>query len=63
MASFIPSRRRSAVSRTSEPAGTAITSLLVANSTGFESRPSAWSSSGIEVFAEARTSGFTPCRI
>ena len=44
-------------------AGTASTSSLAANTTGFSTRPSSYSWSGSFVLAEAKTSGLTPWRI
>jgi hypothetical protein len=45
------------------PAGTASTSLLAAKATGLSTRPLAKSMLGSLRFAEANTSGLTPCSI
>ena len=43
--------------------GTIRTSVLLVNTTGFEHKPSPYSSIGIFMFADANTSAGAPCRI
>ena len=58
----VPGFCRSAIEWMSEPAGTASTSLLPANTTGFD-QGFAYRAAGSFVLAEANTSGRTPCSI
>ena len=63
MAIVTPGLARSSRPVTVPSEGTASTSSLAANTTGFSTSPSLKSSSGSLVLAEAKTSGLTPWRI